>query len=153
MEVLRKRRRGINGYSANLASLKIKKPIIRTPNTMRQMTFGEFQGNVSPPKSRPSNVMSVTPSMVTVPNQSIAFIPSQIWVFGLWTSKNSRIIRKANPASGRLIYQIHLQETFSARAPPRIGPMAPAVAHTHSRVPRTRLRRLHNVSHGIGPLI
>jgi hypothetical protein len=61
----------------------MKKPSMRIPNTIKQITFGEFHGNVSPPKSRPSNVISVTPSMVTVPNQSTAFIPSQILVFVL----------------------------------------------------------------------
>ncbi len=127
----------------------MKKPSIRTPKTIRQITLGEFQGNVSPPKSRPINVMSVTPSTVTVPNQSIAFTPSQILVFGLWTSRNNRIIRKANPARGRFKYQIHLQDTSSARAPPMMGPTEPAVAQTHSRDPRTRLRRLGNVSHGL----
>ena len=125
----------------------MKMPTNSTPKTIRQTTFGEFQGNVSPPKSRPSKVMRVTPSIVTVPNQSIAFIPSHILVLGLWTSKNSKIIRKAKPAKGRLIYQIHLQDTSSARAPPKTGPMAPAVAQTHSSDPRTRLRRLRNVSH------
>lgn len=43
--------KGMTGYLAILASLKMKKTDMREPNTIRHMMRGESQGNVVPPIS------------------------------------------------------------------------------------------------------
>jgi hypothetical protein len=102
---------------------------MRRPKTMRQMTRGEFQGNVSPPKSRPSRSIRTRPRMDIPPNQSTAFRPSRILVRGLCTSRKMRRIRKARAQKGRLMYQIQRQETSWVNVPPRMGPTPARYAH------------------------
>jgi hypothetical protein len=103
---------------------------------MRHMTCGEFHGNVAPPNSSPSNSISVRAKIERLPNQSMALTPSTIDVLGLWTSKNISSSKKVNPEIGRLIQKFHLQEILSVNAPPRTGPIPPAIAHITSKRPR-----------------
>ena len=128
--------KGINGYCASRLSLKTKKTDIRQPKTIRQTTFGESQGKVVPPKFRPSRGMIVRPTMEMLPNQSIALRPSEIAVFGLWTSKKRRMRTKASAEHGRLIQKIQGHETSWVKTPPRIGPIPPASAQMNSQRPR-----------------
>lgn len=39
-----KMRRGMTGYLASFHSLRKKRPMVKSPNTMRQMTVAESQG-------------------------------------------------------------------------------------------------------------
>lgn len=94
----------MRGYFASLTSLRKKRPSMRRPNTMRQSTLGDVQGNSWPPKSRPSSVIKVTPRSVILPNQSMARMPSQSFVLGLWTFRENKIIKKARPHIGKFRY-------------------------------------------------
>lgn len=134
--------KGINGYRANLFSLKMKKADIAHPKTIKQMTLGEFQGKEVPPKFRPSKSMIVRPRMDRLPNQSIAFTPSKSLVLGLWTSRKNRRSTNATPVKGRFTQKIHRHERSCVRVPPRMGPIPPATVHIHSQRPRYRLRCL-----------
>ena len=138
--------RGISGYFASHFSLYIKSSDMKQPKITRQTTCDELQGKVVPPKSSPRSSINVNPRIERLPNQSTAFMPSTIFVRGLCTSRNSSKSKKAIPHNGKLIQYIHLHETFSVRAPPMIGPTVPAIAHTNSRSPRYKLRRLAVVS-------
>lgn len=88
---------GIKGYLAIFFSLKKNKTPITQLNTMRQMTFGEFHGKMTPPKSRPRSNMSTKPRTDALPAQSMALNPSSAFVFGLCTSKNTRSKTKVVP--------------------------------------------------------
>ena len=83
LDELRKRLSGISGYRARLFWLKIKSIDMKQPNTMRQMILGEFQGNITPPKSKPRSSISVKPKIEKLPHQSMALMPSRTFVFGL----------------------------------------------------------------------
>lgn len=98
----RKRLIGMSGYLASRFSAKTKKTDIKAPNMIKQITVGESQANVVPPKFSPSSNISVSPSIVRLPNQSIALRPSIALVLGLWTSRNSKSRTKASPDKGRL---------------------------------------------------
>lgn len=74
---------GISGYFASFNSLKKKRIDIKPPNTSKQMTVAELQGNTSPPRLRPRSSISVTPRIEMLPGQSIAFSPSRAFVLGL----------------------------------------------------------------------
>ena len=74
---------GMSGYLANFFSLSTKNKIATLPKTIRQMTVGLFHGKASPPKSRPSRSIRVTPRIDKLPSQSIARMPSRKVVFGL----------------------------------------------------------------------
>lgn len=137
---------GIKGYSASRFSLKIKSIDIKHPKIIKQMTLGESQGNVVPPKFRPRSNMTVSPNMERLPNQSIARTPSCSLVRGLWTSRKRSRSRKAKPEKGRLIQKIHRQDRSCASTPPRTGPTPPAMAQIHSQSPRKRARLLCSVS-------
>lgn len=135
--------KGISGYLASLFLLNMKNRDMAEPKTIRQMTMGEFQGKVAPPKSRPSRIIISRPSIEALPNQSTAFMPSVSFVLGLCTSKNSNSKRKAIPAIGKLIQKHHRHERSSVKAPPSTGPIPPAMAHKTSDNPKKRARRLH----------
>jgi hypothetical protein len=64
--------RGIRGYLASRFSLNKKNIDMREPKMMRQMTRGDFHGNVAPPNSSPSSNIKVRESIEIVPNQSTA---------------------------------------------------------------------------------
>jgi hypothetical protein len=93
---------GIRGYRATFFSLKMNRPPITTPKTIRQITFGDDHGNITPPKSRPRSNMRVSPRMHRLPKKSMAMIPSTTFVLGLWTSRKKRSRTKAVPEIGRL---------------------------------------------------
>jgi hypothetical protein len=114
----------------------------RAPKIIRQITCGDFQANVAPPKSNPSSNMSVSPSTEALPNQSMALNPSIIFVLGLCTSKKKTRRTNVMPEIGRLIQKVHLQVTYCEKAPPSNGPTPPAKAHITSIKPRYRLRCL-----------
>ena len=135
-DLAEKRSGGMRGYLASRFSLNMKKTDMTAPNTIKQMTLGEFQGNVTPPKSRPRRTIKVSPMMLMLPSQSIALTPSISDVFGLCTSRNSWSKTKATPATGRLIHQHQRQDTSWVRAPPSTGPAPPAAAQTNSQNPR-----------------
>lgn len=80
---------GIRGCLANFFSDRTNTRIAALPKTIRHITVGEFHGNCSPPKSRPSRSMRVTPRMERLPAQSTALIPSITVVLGLCTSRNN----------------------------------------------------------------
>lgn len=128
--------RGINGYRASFFSLKMKRTDMKQPNTMRQITVGEFQGNIAPPKLRPRSSMSTKLSTQRMPNQSMALSPSIAPVLGLCTSRNISRRRNVVPHMGRLIQKFQRQETSSVKAPPTTGPPPPATAQTNSTRPR-----------------
>lgn len=126
----------MRGYFDSRAWLKTKTPSIAHPETIRHITLGEFQGNNSPPKFNPSNGIERAPIMAILPNQSTALIPSIKGVRGLWTSRKSNSRMKDVPATGRLIQNIHLHETYWVNAPPRTGPTPPATAQIACKNPR-----------------
>ena len=142
----RNNRRGMIGYLASLASLNTKRIDIKSPNTIRQTTCGEFQGKVIPPKSRPRRNITAKPTTDRLPNQSIAMIPAMKPVPGLWRSRKKNTTRKVRPELGRLIHQIHLQETNCVKAPPRIGPTPLANAHVTFRTPSQKPRSLRRIN-------
>jgi len=127
--------RGIKGYRANLFSLYTKKIDINAPNTIRQMTRGEFHGKVVPPNSRPRRSISTSAIIDRLPNQSIALNPSNTGVLGLWTSRNMNNRMNVVPETGRLIQKVHLQDNFWVKTPPRTGPTPPAITQTNSISP------------------
>lgn len=97
-------------------------PAMPTPNTIKQITLGEFQGNVTPPNSRPSSTINVIPKMEKLPNQSTAFIPGIMAVFGLCTSRKSKIRMKEVKQIGTLIQKHQRQEREVLKMPPSTGP-------------------------------
>lgn len=135
---------GIRGYLARRFSLKRKNPIITVPNTIKQMTFGLFQGNIAPPKSNPRRSSTVTARIESVPNQSTALMPSPSFVRGLCTSSKRSKRTNAIPQTGRLIQKHHRQFTSCVNAPPIRGPADPATAHTIPSKPmnKDRFRKL-----------
>jgi len=145
-DLWRKMPRGITGWCASRASLKRKKIATRIPNTTRQMTFGESQGKVAPPKFSPSSTMTIKPMREMLPAQSTAFIPSTNLVFGSWTSKKRSKRPNATPQTGRLTQNIHLQDKYCVKAPPRTGPIPPATAQVTWRSPRKSGRVLPEMS-------
>lgn len=96
--------------------------------------------------------------MDSPPAQSMALIPSRILVLGLWTSRNPKIMKKADPDMGRLIQKIHLTVPLAwavahggrtyrhpivwANTPPIIGPTAPATVKTSAVSPIGKLLSL-----------
>jgi len=135
-DLLWKSLRGIRGYLASRFSLNKKNIDMREPKTMRQMTCGDFHGNVAPPNSSPSSNINVRASIERLPHQSIAFNPSFIDVLGLWTSRNIKSNMNVDPEIGKLIQKFHRQDAFSVNAPPKTGPIPPAIAHITSKRPR-----------------
>lgn len=119
---------GIIGFLVSRLSLKRKKKVMSTPTTMRQMTLGESQGKVVPPKLSPSNTITMRPTIDTQPAQSMNLIPSENFVLGLCTSRNRNRRRNAGPHTGKLIQKIHLHDKSWVKAPPRTGPRPPATA-------------------------
>ena len=128
--------RGMRGYRARRFSLNTKNRDIREPKITRQITCGEFHGNVAPPNSSPSKSMRVSARIDRLPNQSMALKPSITGVLGLWTSKNISNKKNVIPQIGRFIQKLHLQETFSVKKPPRTGPTPPAIAQITSNNPK-----------------
>lgn len=94
---------GIKGYFATFFSLRKKSTDMNAPKTIRQITFGDDQGKITPPKSSPSKSISVRPRMHRLPRKSIALSPSTTFVLGLWTSRKKRSRKKVSPEIGRLI--------------------------------------------------
>ena len=135
---------GMMGYSAKRCSLKRKKPIISVPNTIKQITFGLFQGNIVPPKSSPTRSRAVIARIESVPYQSMALRPSPSFVRGLLTSRKRSKRPNAMPHIGTLIQKHQRQETDWVKAPPISGPTDPATAHTSPEKPKytDRLRTL-----------
>lgn len=88
------------GYLANFHSLRKKRAKVTSPNTMRQMTMGESQGYVTPPYSRPRRNITVPPTTVKHPSQSIAFKPAKSGVLGVSMSRNSMMMAKAMASIG-----------------------------------------------------
>lgn len=88
------------GYLANFHSLRKKRAKMTSPNTMRQMTIGESQGYVTPPYSRPRRNITVPPTTVKHPSQSIAFKPAKSGVLGVSMSRNSMMMAKAMASIG-----------------------------------------------------
>lgn len=118
----------------------------RAPKTSKQITFGDDQGNVFPPKSRPIKSINVNAKMLIEPAQSTALTPSTNGVLGLCTSRKKSNKTNVTPQQGRLIHQHHLQVARSVKTPPRIGPRAPAMAQIASQNPKYNVRRLKPVS-------
>lgn len=95
--------RGIRGYLATFASLYINTKIMTPPTTSKAMIFAESQGNSTPPKSKPSSIMSVKPRKETMPNQSTALMPVAKDVWWCWMSRKRRMRSDAIPHMGRLM--------------------------------------------------
>lgn len=100
LERLLKMRRGIIGYFANFHSLTKNRPIVKRPKTIRQITFAEDQGALTPPYSRPKRNISVPPMIRRAPDQSIAFRPARRGVLGVSMSRNTERIMNARPSQG-----------------------------------------------------
>jgi len=133
---LRNIRIGMMGFCANIASYTTKIMLAKDPKTSKQITFGEPQGLIIPPKFKPRRNIKLMPRTKRIPSQSTAFMPRRMLVLGLCTCKQRQIIRNDKPEIGRLIHQFHLQETYCVSAPPRRGPMPPARLHTTPMSPR-----------------
>ena len=88
------------GYFANFHSFTKKSPIVKNPKTMRQITFAEAQGLLTPPYSRPKRNIKVPPTMRREPDQSMAFRPARRGVLGVSMSRNMKMIMKARPSQG-----------------------------------------------------
>jgi len=97
------------GYFASFFSLKMKKKVMKHPKMIKQMTVGDFQGKVVPPKSRPSSSITVRPRIERLPAQSMAFRPSKNGVLGLWTSRKRSNSMNVTKQTGRFIQKHHLQ--------------------------------------------
>jgi hypothetical protein len=97
---------GMRGYLANHCSLKRKKPIISVPNTIKQMTFGLFQGNIVPPKSSPIRSRVVIARIESVPLQPMVLRPSPSFVRGLLTSRKRSKRPNVMPHKGTLIQML-----------------------------------------------
>lgn len=82
---------------------------------IKQMTFGELHGAITPPKSRPSSNIKTKPRTETLPSQSIALSPSKALVRGLWTSRKTRSKTKAKPWMGKLTQKFPMPQ-ISARS-------------------------------------
>ena len=122
LEGWRKRLRAMRGWLATLNSMKTKKTAMTAPKTIRQITVGEFQGNVTPPKLSPSSSIRVRPRMNKLPSQSMAPRPSTTLVLGLCTSRNTTRSMKAVPDMGRLTQKFQRHDRYCEKTPPRIGP-------------------------------
>ena len=99
-EVEQNNRRGMTGYLAILYLMSRNTKRVATPKTIRQTTVTELQGYVSPPYPNPSKNMTVAPTIVMVPSQSIATKPSIRGVFGVSTLSKKTINVAARPAIG-----------------------------------------------------
>ena len=73
---------------------------MKIPKTMRQITFAEPHGSMTPPNSRPRRSMSVPPTIVRDPVQSTALRPSQTGVFGLSRCRKIHRRMKTVPVIG-----------------------------------------------------
>src|SRR5580658_9381187 len=82
VDLFENRRMGIIGLAANFHSLTTNTPMVTAPNTIRQITVTDDQGNSTLPKSSPRRIISVPPTISTLPDQSIALRPARIEVFG-----------------------------------------------------------------------
>lgn len=132
---------GIKGYFATRFSVKTKKPISTTPKMIKQMTVGELQGNVTPPKSKPIRIISVTPTIAKVPNQSKALNPSRMPVRGLCTSSRKNSVPNETAQIGRFTQKHHRQLAYCVNAPPSNGPTPPASPQQTFVRPRNIVRR------------
>lgn len=133
--------RGMSGNFA-LFSLNMKKILIKEPNSIKQMTWGELQlfivssftkntrnctyGNIAPPNSRPRSNINISPKIDRLPNQSTALIPSRILVLGLCTSRNPRISRKADPETGKFIQKHHLDQCSAMKTASTVIDLPPS---------------------------
>lgn len=93
-------RRGMMGYLASFHSLRKKRPNVTAPKTKRQITVAEFQGKDIPPNSKANRNITVPPTTVMVPIQSMARIPARKGVLGVSIFKNTIKIRRATPPTG-----------------------------------------------------
>ena len=100
LEDLEKRRSGIIGYLASFHSLIKKRTRVTRPNTRRQTTVAEDQGNDTPPYSRPRRNITVPPVTSMTPSQSMAFRPSMMGVFGVSMSRKIMMMAKAIASKG-----------------------------------------------------
>lgn len=94
---------GMMGYLANFHSHTPKRTQTATPKMMRHRTSAESQGALTPPYCMPKRNMSVPPTMVSEPSQSMALRPSRMGVRGVLTSRKKRRMKKARPSRGRLM--------------------------------------------------
>lgn len=90
----------MTGYFAIFHSLRKNRAQTTMPKTIRQITVGDFQEYCTPPNSRPSRNMTVPPTIVIEPSQSMALRPARIGVFGVSISRKKKIMIKASPSQG-----------------------------------------------------
>jgi len=124
------------GFCANFASNNTNKMLAKNPKTSKQITFGEPQGLIIPPRFNPRRNIKLIPRTKRIPSQSTACTPRSRFVLGLCTCRQRQSIKKDKPEIGRLIHQFHRQETYCVKAPPRSGPMPPARLQTTPMSPR-----------------
>lgn len=91
---------GRMGYLAILRSMRTKIPRVTAPKIMRQITVGDFQGNDTPPNSRPKRNISVPPMTTMVPSQSIVRRPAMSGVLGVSILSQMRRVARATPPNG-----------------------------------------------------
>lgn len=92
--------RGITGYRANFDSFTRNKTTITTLKVIRQRTFAELQGKITPPNSRPRRRVIVAPTIAMLPSQSTALRPAMIGVRGVSSFKNSTKAKNTTPEHG-----------------------------------------------------
>ena len=93
---------GMIGDTGSLISIMAKRMRVRKPKMMSVMTIADVHGRVTPPRRSPKRSISVPPTMLTAPSQSIAFKPATSGVFGVLRSRNIRMIMNASPSSGTI---------------------------------------------------
>ena len=101
----RNNRSGMTGYFASIASLRRKQTPIAMPKRIKQITLTLLQANITPPNSRPSSSVTVTPTMAILPSQSTALIPATSGVGGVSSLRNSASTMIAMPEQGTVSCQ------------------------------------------------
>jgi ABC-type Fe3+-hydroxamate transport system substrate-binding protein len=116
----------MTGLGAIFHSLIMKTPKVTIPNTIRQITVTDDQGNVTLPKSRPKRIISAAPMMSILPAQSIAFSPGIIGVCGEGSFRKNKSTTKTSAPMGTGIDE-HFQVTNTCLKL-TINPEAPSPA-------------------------
>ena len=103
------------GTRATFHSTRIKRIKVTTPKRRRQMTVADFHGYDEPPRFNPTRTMTVPPTILRHPGQSIALGPATRGVFGVLsfsvhaTSTNTSAVH----GTGRSQQIVHCSDRFT----------------------------------------
>lgn len=88
-----------------------------------------------PPNSRPKRNINVPPMIRNTPAQSMLRIPAMNGVLGDSILRKKKSATNETPPTGRFSQKHHLQVTLVVKAPPIMGPRAPAIAQIAPKIP------------------